>query len=338
MAGQSPASLPHVGLILDGTAPAVDASPAPLPHLGMLGGLGRPVDISEYGTFSITGQDASLLRQRKVIADVGYIAIYGQVGLLSKSANSSGESAPLPHLASLFAPTYTNRTLTADPGAYNYAGSDALIDHEHDCDQGTYSVAGQDAGLLLGSRLFADQGSYSIAGQDAESMRGGPAQVMPADFGDYQITGQDASIAAGRYTGAEHGFFALLGQIAGLSVGVSGDTPFPADFGEFLVEGFDAGLNIGLSRSVGVAGPAVARYFVIINGKRHFGTKDEIESLIQSLAIAEANKKQKKRLKIAVKEGEEKKPAIQIEMKKAYDEAYKKREIELEEEELLGVL
>jgi hypothetical protein len=413
MAGQAPASLPHIGLILDevlgatdypgplpniggllsgvtalsvpaeqgtyavtgqdaGTrveyrlsaeqgsyavsgqdaslAPSGSVGPGPLPHLALLGGLGGARVIAEGGTYAITGQGADVRCGHSLNAEAGYIAIYGQVGLLSKSANSSGESAPLPHLASLFLPTTTDRTLTADPGNYSYVGSDSLADFEITAATDTYEITGQDAGTLLGLVLAAEQGSYEIAGQDADSQTGGSALVLTADFGEYAITGQDATLRSSYRASVEFGFYAQLGQNANLSVGVSGVTSLSAESGTYSITGYDVDNNIFAPiRRVGVPGRP-DRYLVIINGKKHFGSREEIERLIESLAEENAEKPKKKRAKITVRpaertvtEPEVKQAAeqVQTDIRQMYEDLYRKAVAELEaqeEEDLIGLL
>lgn len=233
-----PASLPHIGLVLDALLGQIE-SPGPLPSLAMLGGLGGTARrlTAEQGTYAVTGQDAGSRRGIVMPAEQGYIALYGQVGLLQKGANSAGESVPLPHLATLFIPTFLSRTLTADPGSYNYNGSEALLDHELDADTSTYVLLGQDATLKCDLALSAEVGTYTLTGQDADSQRGGTALSMAADPGTYSITGNDAGLSSGYGMALEHGFYALLGQVAVLSVGSDGNTTLTAEGGTYTLSG-----------------------------------------------------------------------------------------------------
>jgi hypothetical protein len=323
----------------------------------MLGGLGRAIEVLEHGAYTLSGQDAGFRRDLRVFADVGYIGIYGQVGILERAANSSGEAAPFPSMGTLFIQTYNNRTLTADPGIYSYVGSEALIDYEQDADTTTYTITGQGAGLLLGVYLFAESGSYDLTGQDADSYRGGPAQVMSADFGAYALSGQDAGVLSAYKASPEHGFYAVLGQTAITSVGVDGNTPIAADTDVYTITGFDAELTYYSPEISGVAvgvpgrGARRERYLAIINGKKHFGTREEIERLIESLAETQAEKPKKKRAKIVVKPAEPVSTAtpedkvdaaeVQADVRQMYEELYRKAVAELElqeEEDLIGLL
>jgi hypothetical protein len=168
MAGQNPASLPHVGLILgssdkvltaeSGTysisgqdaalAGTSDWGPAPLPHLMSLLGSGQALTLTaEHGTYTLTGQAASSSRNYVVAANVGFYTVAGKAASLTQSNARVGDPGPLPHIGLLLAPTGTAYTLTCDPGIYTIVGSDALADFEVDADQGSYTLTGQDAAL-----------------------------------------------------------------------------------------------------------------------------------------------------------------------------------------------
>lgn len=84
---------------------------------------------ADAGSYSLAGQDATLLKSKVVTADAGSYALAGQ-------------DATLTHTP--FGSTYT---LT--------------------CDAGAYSISGQDAALIRGRVVIADAGDYSLTGQDA---------------------------------------------------------------------------------------------------------------------------------------------------------------------------
>lgn len=84
---------------------------------------------ADVGTYTITGQSATLLRNKVFSADVGSYALTGQ-----------------------------NATITYTPGAANYN----IV-----ANVGTYTVSGQSASLKRNKRLSADVGTYSLTGQNA---------------------------------------------------------------------------------------------------------------------------------------------------------------------------
>ena len=67
-------------------------------------------------------------------------------------------------------------------------------------DAGSYSLTGQDAGLLRGYLVTADAGAYVLTGQDATLSVGN--KTLIADAGSYTLTGQNATLKYGKPGGA----------------------------------------------------------------------------------------------------------------------------------------
>jgi hypothetical protein len=263
MAGQFPASLPHVGLLFgsytltaeSGTysVSGQDAAlrfgipwgPASLPHIGSVlpAGAAQYTLTAEYGSYSVTGHDASSSRNYVVAANFGEYVVSGQAGILQASGAHSENPAPLPHLGLLLGPDTTAYTLVADPGFYNLIGSDALADFEVTAEQGSYTVTGQDADLRKATILTAESGTYSLSGQDVAFSIGGTNRVMPADTSTYTITGYDAVLTAAYKLTCEHGFYALLGQAANLVYSPPASYTLIAEGGSYSHTGFDAVLD-----------------------------------------------------------------------------------------------
>lgn len=338
MAGQAPASLPHLGLVLapkelvaesgsytvSGQAAALsgNGSPAPLPHLALLGGLGgRIVLVAESGTYGISGQAAGLPRAYRVAANVGFYTLAGKAGILQASGARAGDPAPLPHLGLLLAPSTASYTLTANTGIYTVAGSDALADHEVTAESGTYTIAGQDAGLLKTTIMVAESGTYSIAGQEATFSITGTDRVMPADTSTYAIAGQDAALTVGRVLAAEHGFYALLGQAAELVYAPPNEYTLTAEGGTYAFTGQTAELDArrlyaeyGTYRITGVdiVSPAIdvgagrsrrrsRRYIARYRGQDYeFADEDAMEEFIAEKTALEREKPKRERHKVRV--------------------------------------
>jgi hypothetical protein len=132
--------------------------------------------IANNGTYSYTGQTATLLRNKVIEAAQGSYAITGQT-----------------------AGVYRNRTLTANNGSYTVTGQDASIFKTKliTASAGSYSLSGQDATITyVGSgtnySLVAAKGDYTYTGQTATLKR---SKLITASNGTYSITGQNANIA-----------------------------------------------------------------------------------------------------------------------------------------------
>ncbi len=148
------------------------------------------------GSYSLTGQAALLLAQRKIAAAQGAYALTGQAAELEKGY-----------------------TMPAAQGAYTLTGQAAelLMGFNLVAAQGAYTLTGQAAELLMGFNLAAAQGAYALTGQAANLIYtpvGG--YTLVADQGAYTLTGQAALLLAQRVLTAEQGAYALTGQAAAL--------------------------------------------------------------------------------------------------------------------------
>ena len=129
---------------------------------------------ADAGTYSYTGQTASILATRIITANNGSYTYSGQ--------NST---------------FLTTRLLTADVGVYSYTGQAATFGATRllTADNGTYTYTGQDATLSYTPSttyaLTADAGSYSYTGQSATFA---VTRLLTADSGTYNYTGQAASL------------------------------------------------------------------------------------------------------------------------------------------------
>lgn len=105
---------------------------------------------ADAGSFTLSGQDATLSKSRILAADAGSFTLSGQDAALSRSYNVDGG-------AGAFTLTGQDATLTYTP-----AGSYTLV-----ADAGAFTLTGQDATLLKTRILTADAGSFSLSGQSA---------------------------------------------------------------------------------------------------------------------------------------------------------------------------
>jgi hypothetical protein len=208
---------------------------APLPHLGLLGA--DPVLTAEQGTYTVTGQDATL-----------------QGGVRWGPAS-------LPHIGSILQAQAVQYTLAADYGTYTVTGQDAgsLRTYAVAANFGEYVLSGQagilyapgaqggDAGplphigLMLAPdttayTLTCDTGIYFVFGSDALA-----DFEVTAEQGSYTVTGQDATLLKTTIMQAETGTYTVSGQDALFEIGGT-DRVMPAEYGTYAITGNDATL------------------------------------------------------------------------------------------------
>lgn len=105
---------------------------------------------ADAGAFTLTGQDATLTRDKVLTADAGSFTLSGQDATLT-----------------------WGRILTADAGSFTLTGQDATLSYAPAgsytlvADAGAFTLTGQDATLLKTRILTADAGSFSLSGQSA---------------------------------------------------------------------------------------------------------------------------------------------------------------------------
>lgn len=168
-----------------------------------------------HGTYSLTGQTATVYRNRSLTASVGSYAVSGQSATLLKS-----------------------KLLIASNGLYSIAGQSAdlakatsyILEALH----GSYSVSGQSATLLKSRVLDALNGNYEASGQSADIAR---SREIVAQSGAYSITGQAVGITRDRALEALNGSYEVAGQQATLTVGGVGSYELVCLHGTYSVSG-----------------------------------------------------------------------------------------------------
>lgn len=74
---------------------------------------------------------------------------------------------------------------------------------------GTFTLSGQDVGLVVPGKLTADAGAFTVSGQDV-SLRVG--RTLACSAGSFTFTGQSAGLACTRRLTVSSGSFVLTGQ------------------------------------------------------------------------------------------------------------------------------
>lgn len=155
-------------------------------------------------------------------------------------------------------------TLTADVASFTLAGIDAglLFGRRLFADQQSYTLTGIDAGTLFGRRLTADQATFTLSGQDAGLVYApGGAYTITAETGTFTLSGVNAGLTytpLNSYTlTAETVSFALTGRDAGLTYAPLNNFVLTANTGAFTLTGQSAGLQY--SGDTGTSGRIVRR-------------------------------------------------------------------------------
>jgi len=118
----------------------------------------RALDASN-GSYSVTGQTATVSRGRSLIAFNGNYVVSGQSATLSRGC-----------------------VLTASNGSYSVSGQTATVSRSRslNASSGSYSVTGQSIAVSFGRLLSAQNGVYSVAGQVVDISVGVPPTPVTA--------------------------------------------------------------------------------------------------------------------------------------------------------------
>lgn len=150
------------------------------------------------GSYSLSGQAATITRSRALAAAAGSYATTGQAATIKRNK-------ALAAAAGSYSVTGQAATLAKTAGATNYTLTAAA---------GSYSLSGQAAIIKRSRALAAAAGSYSIAGQAATIAR---SRVLPASAGSYAISGQAATFKRNRVVAAAAGVYAITGKPAAIA-------------------------------------------------------------------------------------------------------------------------
>ena len=153
---------------------------------------------AQSGSYTISGQQATLLRHRNLTANTGTYNITGQ------SVNIT------------YSPTAAVYTLTAQAGSYSLTGLSATLLKSKllSTSSGSYSITGNSATISKNRVLTATSGSYTITGRSATLMYVPltPVYTLTAQTGVYNITGQTAQLLRHRLLTTSAGSYVYTGQ------------------------------------------------------------------------------------------------------------------------------
>jgi hypothetical protein len=175
------------------------------------------------GSYTLTGQAASLLIGRVLPAGGGAYSLQGQAASLLRGY-----------------------ILSAAAGTYNLTGADIafLRGYVLPADGGSYTLTGAPAALLRSYLLAVEAGAYALTGHDASLLRG---FVLSAEAGAYTLTGADAALLTARLLAAAGGGYTLTGADATLTWSGEGLQHYTltAEGGSYALTGSAAALLLG---------------------------------------------------------------------------------------------
>lgn len=174
---------------------------------------------SAGGSFALSGQNATLLRDLLTLGGAGSFALSGQNALLLKAF-----------------------PLLAGNGNFGVTGEDALmlLDRLTLGQVGSFSLTGYDAILdyhtLTNYLLQAGQGDFILAGNSSLLL----SRLMTSGEGSFAVTGENALLLRQLLTLAQDGAFILSGYNAILEKTIAGAYSLLANGGAFLLTANDA--------------------------------------------------------------------------------------------------
>lgn len=183
------------------------------------------------GSFTLTGNAATLAAGRKVAADAGAFVLTGSPAALVFGYNL-GASAGSFTLTGVDVGMSRTRVLTADAGSFALIGFSAgLLDARSLFANGaSFTLAGSPAALNSGREILAEGGSFSMTGAAANLAA---ARKIDAATASFSLTGAVASLLHGGAVGANSGAFSLNGASASLEAG----RRLSADSASFVLTG-----------------------------------------------------------------------------------------------------
>lgn len=143
----------------------------------------------DAGTFTLTGQAATLSWGAKIDADRGQFILAGNDATLTNGYGIVAEMGAFT-LTGRDAALTSVLSMTADVGVFALTGNDAglSVGYQIGAAVGSFTLTGSDASLAFATSLTADTGSFALAGFDLGS---GLALVLSAEAGSYVLAGQD---------------------------------------------------------------------------------------------------------------------------------------------------
>jgi hypothetical protein len=181
---------------------------------------------AQGGSYTLTGQSATLIRSKLVTASGGSYAIAGQQATIT------------------YTPAAINYQLTAQGGSYALTGQSATIsrDRRLTSSGGSYALTGGTATILRTKVITAQGGAYALTGQQSVISK---SKLITAQGGTYSVTGQQAIIERDRTLTAQGGAYISTGQQATITyTGAAAAYTLTAQGGVYELSGGSASIQI----------------------------------------------------------------------------------------------
>lgn len=181
---------------------------------------------AQAGAYSLTGASSNIYRSKRIVSTGGAYNLTGANANLLKSKVLVAQGGTYTYTGQSVTITYTagtvNYTLTALGGSYALTGASALVSRNRvlTSSGGSYTYTGSSANLLRSKYLLSSGGSYSVTGASANILK---SKVLVASAGAYTYTGGTATLLRSKYLKGSGGVYSLVGSSAILTwTGVGG--------------------------------------------------------------------------------------------------------------------
>jgi hypothetical protein len=169
---------------------------------------------ADTGTFTLTGNAATLTSARKIVVSTGTFALTGNAAGLS-SARKITAAAGTFTLTGEPVAFRSARSIVAGTGAFTLSGvaTSFLVALHMPAGTGVFVLTGNTAGLRTGLGVSPETGQFVLTGNAAGLSAG---RRITVSAGTFTLTGRAVTFLAGKGFGAEPGVFTLTGRPAGL--------------------------------------------------------------------------------------------------------------------------
>jgi hypothetical protein len=209
----------RVGLIPDLTVNAADRRALVQMYAGLAAGNSYSIE-AEYGSFEMTGSDATLTPETNIDSDVDRFAAMNignpWRGINLVPTGSIGRTQRQ-ILAGYYTPYDTGPTYTleAETGAFEWDGEPAFSDFEISCEYGDFVMTGNDATLIATRGIVCEAGEFTMTGSDSD-MQQLNSPTLITENGLYVMTGSDVTFSRPRTLEASGTAFEMTGYEATL--------------------------------------------------------------------------------------------------------------------------